>query len=73
MQDLACDALIPEEVGPPASAPVMAPEALMTAIFFLPKGPVNVLGLSLAYFFRVTCSFIAQINMEKYMPMPCNF
>lgn len=47
---------MPLEVGPPASAPVIAPEAWMTAILFRPtRGPVNVLGESFAYFLRVTC------------------
>lgn len=57
---------MPLEVGPPASAPVMAPEAWITAILFRPtNGPVNVLGESLAYFFRVTCKLTLLLTIAQ--------
>lgn len=62
------EALMPLDVRPPLSAPDMAPDARINAIFFLPSAFVKVFGESLAYFFIVTCrrlAYCCQYNWKK--------
>ena len=53
---LTWSAVMPEEVGPPACAPVMVPEAFITATRFFPVGVTKVVGEILTYFFSFTCA-----------------
>ena len=56
-QVLTLEASMPLEVRPPLSAPEMAPDARMSAIFLRPKDVfMNVLGDTLTYFLSVTCT-----------------